>query len=142
MKVLRRLFKKKEKKEKKIENATKGEMEPTELEKICSNSPEIFEALKDTMFLDPRKVDITLEDAITRATKFEKKKDKLRAAVLYKIAGGLAIYKGDVSKVKKCFGKYSKLTGRKLKILENTDEAVKKATEYYKKYLKEKKKTS
>jgi len=49
-------------------------MEPIKLEKICSNSPEIFEASKDTMFLDPRTVDITLEDAIIKATKFEKER--------------------------------------------------------------------
>ena len=55
----------------------------------------------------------------------------------YMIAGGLALYKGDLKKVVKYFGKYSKLTGQKLKILEIPERALKKAREYYAKCLKE-----
>ena len=39
-----------------------------------------------------------------------------------RIAGSLAIYERDVSKVKEYSGKYTKLTGRKLKILEIAEE--------------------
>ncbi|MHA1832403.1 MAG: hypothetical protein ACTSV7_00300 [Candidatus Baldrarchaeia archaeon] len=109
----------------------------TDLEKLCLDSPDVFKALKDTMFLDPRKIDVSLEEASSRAKKLEKAKDTVRAAVWYRIAGGLAIYSGDVSKVKEYFSKYAKLTGRNVKILEVPEEAVNKAREYYKKYLKE-----
>ena len=111
---------------------------PTELEKLCAGNSGVLEALRDTMFLDPTKIDISLEDALANAKEMEKAKDKLRAAMWYRIAGGLAIYKGDVSKVREYFGKYAKLSGKKLKILEVTEEAVKKAQEYYQRYLKEK----
>jgi len=111
---------------------------PTELEKLCAGNSEVLEALRDTMFLDPTKIDVSLKDALANAKEMEKAKDKLRAAMWYRIAGGLAIYEGGVSKVREYFGKYAKLTGKKLKILEVTEEAVKKAQEYYQKYLKEK----
>jgi len=111
---------------------------PTELEKLCAGNSEVLEALRDTMFLDPTKIDVSLEDALANAKEMEKAKDKLRAAMWYRIAGGLAIYEGDVSKVREYFGKYAKLTEKKLKILEVTEEAVKKAQEYYQRYLKEK----
>ncbi|RLI22728.1 hypothetical protein DRO54_00335 [Candidatus Bathyarchaeota archaeon] len=139
MGVLDRLFKRKKKgEEEEIEKTSEKEREITDLEKLCSDSPETFEALKDTMFLDPRKIDTSFEDAISKAKELEKAKDNLRAAVWYRIAGGLAIYEGNVSRVKECFDKYAKLTGTNLKILEIPEEAVKKAHEYYEKYLKDK----
>ena len=97
----------------------------TELEQICLNDSEVYEALKDTMFLNPLRIDVSFDDAVSNARKFEKEKNYLKAALWYKIAGGLAIYKGDINKVRECFGKYAKLTGKKLKILEVTEEAVK-----------------
>jgi len=60
----------------------------------------------------------------------------------FRIAGGLAIWKGDVEKVKEYFKKDSELTGRKWKILEPgmAERAVKKAQEYYAQVLKEEEK--
>ena len=120
---------------KKVEQQT-IKTEPTELEKLCSDTPEIYEALKDSMFLDPSIINLTPKDVVERAKEFEKAGDTLRAAVWYKIAGGLAIYEGVVPQVKKFFQKYAELTGKTPKILEKTDEAVKKAQEYYKIYGK------
>jgi len=111
----------------------------SELEELCVDNPKVYEALKDTMFLDPTKIAISMKDAVNKAKELEKAGDFLRAAVWYKIAGGLAIYEEDTSKVKEYFGRYAKLTGRKLKILEIVEEAVKKAQEFYQKYLEEKK---
>jgi len=139
MGILDRLLKRKEKQneeEVKIEEVKTG---PTELEKLCAGNSEVLEALRDTMFLDPTKIEFSIKDALVNAKEMEKAKDELRAAIWYRIAGGLAIHEGDVSKVKEYFGKYAKLTGKKLKILEITEEAVKKAQEYYRKYLEEKK---
>ena len=107
-----------------------------ELERICSDSPDVYEALKKFMFLNPTKINVSLKDAVLKAKELEKAKDKLRAAVWYRIAGGLAIYEGDVAKVKEYFGKYCKLTGKDVKIVEVAEKVVRKAQEYYTKYLK------
>jgi hypothetical protein len=45
-----------------------------------------------------------MEDAEERAKEFEKSGDKLRAIIYYRMAGGLAIYEGNVEKVKEFFG--------------------------------------
>jgi len=135
MGLLSRLFGKRKKQNTII---IKEEKKLTSLESLFLNDLEIYDALKDTMFLYPTKIDVTFKEAILQAKKLERE-DPVRAAVWYRIAGSLAIYAGDVSKVKECFGKYAKLTGRKLKILEIVEEAVKKAQEFYQKYLEEKK---
>ena len=109
----------------------------TELELLCADEPEVYEALKDTMFLDPRKIEYDIKEAAEKAKNFEKEKDYVNAAFWYRIAGGLALYHGDVEKVKQFFGKLAKLRpDLNLKILEIPDKAVKKAKEYYEKYLK------
>jgi len=109
----------------------------SELELLCSDDPEVYEALKEVMFLDPRKIEYSLEEALKKAKEAEKSKDTISAYFWYKVAGGLAIYEGDVEKVKQCFGKLAKISPNlHLKILEIPEKAVKKAKEYYEKYLK------
>lgn len=54
----------------------------------------------------------------------------------YQIAGGLAIYEGDVEKVVEYFSKCEKLSGASYPILKNPQKAVAKAQEYYEKFLK------
>jgi len=109
----------------------------TDLEKICSDDKEAYEALKHTMILDPRKVKATLPEAMENAKKFEKEGEIVKAIWWYRVAGGLAIYEGDVSKVKQIYGKLGKLTpNASYPILEVPEKAVKKAEEYYKKFLK------
>ncbi|MHA1833954.1 MAG: hypothetical protein ACTSV7_08185 [Candidatus Baldrarchaeia archaeon] len=135
MRIFKGLFRKKEEEKKEV---IEEKSELTELETVCSDAPEILEALEDTMFLYPLKFDISLKDALSRARRFEREGDNIRAALWYRIAGGIAIYEGDVSRVKDCFSKYAKLTGKSPKILEVAEEAVKRAQKYYKKYLEEK----
>jgi len=130
MKLLGLLGKKAKKKEEQAALETVDE-----LEEICKGEPELIEALKNVMFINPGRIEIKLEHAVSKAKEMEKKRDKLRAAVWYRIAGGLAIYEGNVPKVKEYLGKYSKLTGKSLKILEIPEKAVKAAQEYYSKYL-------
>ena len=133
MRILGRLFKKKK-------EEVEEKIALTNLEIICADDPEALEALESTMFLNPQKIDVSLKDAVSKAREFERKKDLLRAALWYRIAGGLAIYEGDVSKVKEYFSKYATLTKKNLKILEIPDKAVKKAQEYYKRFLVRKEK--
>jgi len=128
----------KRKKKEKLEEIQPEKVEITDLEKICADDREAWTALRHTMFLDPRKIQATLEDAVKKAADFEKKGNSGSARVWYHIAGGLALWKGDAAKVKQYFGKCEKLApeinyGLIMRIPER---AVKKAQEYYQKFLK------
>ncbi|MGC8997906.1 MAG: hypothetical protein ACP5JW_00670 [Candidatus Bathyarchaeia archaeon] len=128
------IFKRKKKEEAKTTNVEVKQM--TELEKLCGDDKETYEALLNTMFLDPRKIGVSMEEAAENAKKFEKEKDFTRAKVWYQIAGGLAIYGGNVKKVVEYFSKCEKLApGASYPILKNPEKAVAKAQEYYKKFL-------
>jgi len=130
MRIIDRIFGKGKRKEKES-SIDQSLPEFTHLEKICSDSPEIYNILKSYMFLNPEKIDKSVESAASKAKEYEKAKDLLRAAIWYRIAGGLALYQGDVVKVKEYFRRYSKLIGKDVKIVEFAEEAVKKAKEYY-----------
>jgi hypothetical protein len=124
------------KKEEKVN--VESEKSLTELEEICGGDQVTYEALLNAMFLDPRKLDVSMSDAVKKAKKLEKAKDLLRAKVWYEIAGGLAIYEADVKKVTEYFSKCEEISqGMKYPILKNPNKAVAKAQEYYKKYLKD-----
>ena len=126
---------KKEKIEEDINVKVENKVKLTELKLLCAEKPEIYEALSEFMFLHPEKIDVKLEDAVRNAEEFEKAGDTLRAAVWYRIAGGIALYMGDTSRVKQYLTKYGKLAGSQPKILNFIEEAVKKAQEYYSKHL-------
>ena len=133
MSILDRILRRKktlEKSPEKVEETT------TELEKFLAGDKETYEALQKTMLLDPRKVEASIKDAVEKAKEAEKQGDALRAKVWYEVAGSLAIYEGDVKKVKECFSKCAQLSpNTQYPILKNTEKAVQKAQEYYKKYL-------
>jgi hypothetical protein len=123
------------KKEEKINIETKKTI--TELEQLCGDDKETYEALYHTMFLDPTKTGISMKEAAENAKKSEKEKDLVKARTWYEIAGSLAIYEGNVKKVVEYFTECEKLTpNTKYPILKNPEKAVEKAQEYYKKYLK------
>jgi len=127
-------FRKKKKKEEEIK--AKNVEITTELEQLCDDDKETCEALLNTMFLDPRKIEVSMKEAAEKAKKLEKAKDLVRAKVWYEVAGGLAIYKGNVKKVTEYFKKCKKLSPEtKYPILKSPEKAVVKAQEYYKKYL-------
>jgi len=109
----------------------------SELEQICEGDKETYEALLQTMFLDPRKIDAPIKDAADNAKKFEKEKNPARARIWYDIAGGLAIYQGNAKKVTEYFAESQRISKMQYPILKNTEKAVTKAQEYYKKYLKD-----
>jgi hypothetical protein len=128
------LFKRK-KEEKNFEK--KPEEMITELDQLCGNDRETYEALINTMFLDPRKIQTSTKDAAEDAKKAEKAKDFLKARVMYEVAGGLAIYEGDVDKVVQFFSECERLSpNKKYSILKNPEKAVAIAQEYYKRHLK------
>jgi len=125
----------KKKKEDTINIETKKTI--TELEQLCGDDKETYEALHHTMFLDPTKTGTSMKEAAENAKKSEKEKDFVKARTWYEIAGGLAIYEGNVKKVVEFFTKCEKISpDTKFSILRNPEKAITKAQEYYKKYLK------
>jgi hypothetical protein len=116
--------------------------EMTDLEKICGEDKEVYRALYNTMFLDPRKIKVSMEEAASNAKRCEKEKDFVSARTWYHIAGGLAIYEGNVAKVKEFYSSAEKVSEGspnpvKYSILKDPEKAVKKAQEYYSMYLKD-----
>jgi len=131
--ILDRMRGKKPKEEKPKEEVKKV---TTDLEKICSDDKEAYEALRKTMLLDPRKTEVTIKEAEDKAKAFEQKGDAPMATTWYQLAGGLAIYKGDIKNVKKYFGKCAELSpNASYTILKIPERAVAKAQEYYQKHL-------
>jgi len=133
MGILSKLTRRKKTQEKtpeKVEDVT------TELEKFLANDKETYKALQRNMILDPREIEASMKEAVEKAKELEKQRDTLRARMWYEVAGGLAIYEGDIKKVKEYFSKCAKLSPNiEYPILKNTERAVQKAQEYYKKYL-------
>ncbi len=130
--MVRNPFKRKEKEE------LVEEVKLTDLEKVCGEDKEVYKALWHTMFLDPRKFGMTIEEAAEEAADLEKKGDIVQANVHYHIAGGLALWKGDTAKVKQYFGKCAELSPEmdyKL-VTKIPERAVAKAQEYYREHLK------
>ena len=126
-------LRRKEKRRVNVEEKKSSEAERAEpdLKEICKDDPEAYEALYDTMLLSPELAGKSSEEVAKEAEKQEEKGDIFSAAAKYRIAGGLAIYEGDIEKVKRYFSKYAELTGRSMKILEIPERAVEKAREYY-----------
>lgn len=110
---------------------------PTSLESVCSDDKEVYEALYKTMLLDPTRTEMSMKEAEEKAKASEKQGDTFRARIWYELAGGLAIYEGDVKKVEKYFGKCAELAPEvAYPILKMPERAVAKAQEYYQKFLK------
>lgn len=109
----------------------------TELEQLCGDDKEVYEALLNTMYLNPKKIGVTTKEATENAKKAERDKDLVKANLWYRIAGGLALYEGNVKKVVEYFGEYQKISGVLHPILKNPEKAVAIAQEYYKRFLKE-----
>ncbi len=125
------------KKKETVEEKKAETSEKTHLEKICASDMETYNALRHTMFYDPRKISETLENALEKAEDFEKQGDTERARIWYHVAGGLALWKGEAAKVKQYFGKCEKLAPNMgyERITKIPEKAVAKAQEYYKTYL-------
>jgi hypothetical protein len=107
----------------------------SDLEQLCGGDKETYNALLPIMFLDPRKIEVPIKQAADNAKKSEKEKDFVGARMWYEVAGGLALYEGNVKKVTEYYEGAQRVTGQKYLVLNNPAKAVAKAQEYYKKYL-------
>jgi len=121
----------------KKKGAAKETSEVSELQQLCGDDKETYEALVSTMFLYPSKIGTSMKNAAEEAKKFEKAKDFVKATTMYEVAGGLALYAGDVDKVVEYFSGCERLSSsRKYPILKNPEKAVAIAQEYYKNHPK------
>jgi hypothetical protein len=107
----------------------------SDLQQLTGNDQDIYEALASAMFLNPKNIEPSMKQAIESAKAAEAKGDKPKAGMLYQVAGGLAIYEGNVKKVVEYYTLAEKLTGRHFAILKSPEKAVAVAQEYYKKFL-------
>ena len=90
------------------------------------------------MFLDPKKIMASPDQVLAEAQEFESQGNKLRAEVGYRIAGGIALYKGDVDGVKKYFEKAASFAGalhpEYQVILKRSEDAMNVARKYYEEF--------
>ena len=107
----------------------------SDLQQLVGNDKETYDALAETLFLNPKNIDPSLKQAADNAKKAQDDGDRAKAGMWYQVAGGLAIYEGNVKKVIEYYGAAEKLNGRHYAILKNPEKAVAVAQEYYKKFL-------
>ncbi len=108
----------------------------TDLERLCGDDKETYEALYDVIILNPKKIGLSMKTAYENAKKIEKDKDNTKARMWYRIAGGLAIYEGNAKRAAEFFTECERIMpAEKFLFLKNPENAVAKAQEYYQKYL-------
>lgn len=130
-----RIFGKKKEEKKQTVQTVEKPQKMSELEQLAGDDKVSYEALAQVMFLDPRKIETSMTQAVDNAKKAEKDGDIAKAGMWYEVAGGLAIYEGNVKKVVECYREAHRVIGRDYKILASPEKAVALAKEYYKRYL-------
>src|SRR6266571_4599611 len=60
----------------------------SKLQEITVGDAEMYQSLSRLLFLDPKKITTSFEDAVSQATTFDSSGNKTRAEVWYRIAGG------------------------------------------------------
>src|SRR5260370_17913694 len=90
------LFGKKKNQPSPAENPTENQepMVLSKLQEITAGDDEMYRSLSRLLFLDPKKIITSLEDAVSQATAFDSTGNRTRAEVSYRIAGRIALYPG------------------------------------------------
>lgn len=83
----------------------------SKLQEITAGDDEMYRSLSRLLFLDPKKITTSLEDAVSQANSFDSTGSRTRAEVWYRIAGGIALYRGDPDGVRKFFERASSIAG-------------------------------
>ena len=81
------------------------------LQELTGTDSEMYRTMSRLLFLDPKKINTSLEEAVGQATAFESSGNRTRAEVWYRIAGGIALYQGDAEAVRKFFEKAAAIAG-------------------------------
>jgi hypothetical protein len=104
---------------------------------LCANDIDLTDALRRTLFLNPGRIEGSMEVLEKQAHELEKKGDKLRARINYETAGRIALAKSDVESVRRCFSRSADLETNEhlIKIFRilasKAVEAVEAAKKYY-----------
>ena len=108
------------------------------LRELTGGDNDLFSAMSRLMFLDPKKIMIPLDRVLSETQEYEAQGNKLRAEVGYRIAGGIALYKGDLDGVNKYFSKAASFASDSHPeyqiILKRSSEAVAVAKKYYEEF--------
>jgi hypothetical protein len=108
---------------------------PSRLQEITGNDAEMYRAMSRVLFMDPKKITTSLEEAVSQAAKYETSGNKIRAEVWYRIAGGIALYRGDAESVRKFFERAASISGNSKReygiVSSRSQEAVSIARKYY-----------
>src|SRR5919108_6082710 len=81
------------------------------LQEIVGTDAEMYQSMSRLLFLDPKKITTSLEEVVSKASSFESAGNRLRAELWYRIAGGIALYRGDTENVRKFFEKAAQYSG-------------------------------
>src|SRR5260370_25320355 len=105
------LFGKKKNRPSSADNPTENQepMVLSKLQEITAGDDEMYRSLYRLLFLDPKKIITSLEDAVSQATAFDSTGNRTRAEVWYRISGGIALYRWDQDGVRKFFEKASSI---------------------------------
>ena len=110
----------------------------TKLRELCGGDEEFYNAMSRLMFLDPKRISLPLDVVLEEAQDYETKGNKLRAEVGYRIAGGISLYRGDLSGVNKYFSKAASMANdthpEYRTILKKSNDAVDVARKYYEEF--------
>ncbi len=104
------------------------------LQELCGGDEELYGALSNLMFLDPKKITVALETILNEAREFEMNGNIIRAEVAYRTAGGVSLFKGDTAGVRNYFSKASLFAASRpeyMMLVKRADEAVSVARKYY-----------
>lgn len=130
-----RMLRRNKEKEDPPQNAHTDTVIPTRLHEIVGNDTDLYWAMSRVMFLDPKRITTPLDQAVRQASDHESTPNKIRAEVWYRIAGGIALYKGNADEVRKFFQKALTVSGQDRKeykiILEQPERAVEISRKYY-----------
>ncbi len=107
---------------------------PTRLQEISGKDTELYWAMSRVMFLDPKRITTSLENAVKQAADHEATGNRIRAEIWYRIAGGIALYHGDVEGVRKFFQKALSTAGEPRREYKAISEQPEQAVEISKKY--------
>ena len=139
MKIVKLFHRSRKEKEEKVEIAVQ---QPSELELICGDDKEVYEALNETLLLNILSLpsrEFSMEEALEKAKEKEGSGDLYMAGLEYRMAGQIALFNGDIGRAKEFLGKAQELTGKRYLILAVLDRAVEKARDYYQKKKEENK---
>ncbi|HZY93321.1 MAG TPA: hypothetical protein VFE98_00470 [Candidatus Bathyarchaeia archaeon] len=104
------------------------------LQELTGSDDGFYRAMSRLMFLDPKKITTSLEDAVKQAQDYESAGNKTRAELWYRIAGGISLYRGDIEAVRKFFQKASIVSGNARPEYDSVAKQPERAVETAKKY--------